>query len=174
VANLAVYRTDVKNLITYNSAFNLANINKAQLTGGEAGLKWNFEDGWFTNAAFGYVQPIAEGQNGKNDSELTRRPRQAFNVSAGLQRPKYGFSAEITTKSEAKDYNLNYPIGGYAVGNLHGYWQALSNVRVFANVENVTDRKYPVALAGDGTFGSTLSYYLAARRQATLGVTINY
>lgn len=174
VANLAVYRTDVKNLITYDTAFNLANINKAQLTGGEAGFKWNFEGGWFTNIGYGYVQPIAEGQNGAKDSELTRRPRQTFNASAGLTRPKYGFSAEITSKSEAKDYNLNYPIGGYAVGNLHGYIQALPNVRVFANVENVTDRKYPVALAGDGTYGSTLSYYLAARRQATLGVTVNY
>jgi vitamin B12 transporter len=174
VANLSVYRTDVKNLITYDKAFNLANINKAQLTGGEAGLKWNFEGGWFTNVAYGYVQPIAEGQNGKKDSELTRRPRRTFNVSTGLQRAQYGFSAEITTKSEAKDYNLNYPISGYAVGNLHGYIQAMPNVRVFANIENVTNRKYPVALAGDGTFGSTLSYYLAARRQATLGVTVNY
>lgn len=172
--NLAVYRTNVKNLITYDTAFNLANINKAQLTGGEASLKWNFNGGWFTNVAYGYVQPIAEGQNGASDSELTRRPRQTFTASAGLERTQYGFSAELTTKGQAKDYNLDYPIAGYAVGNLHGYWQALSNVRVFANVENVTNRKYPVALAGDGTYGSTLSYYLAARRQATLGVTINY
>lgn len=172
--NLAVYRTDVKNLITYDNTFNLANINKAKLTGGEVGLKWKIGGGWFTNLDYGYIQPIAEGQNGKSDHELTRRPRQTFTASAGLQRPTYGFSAELTTKSAAKDYNLNYPIGGYAVGNVHGYWQALSNVRVFANVENVTDRKYPVALAGDGTFGSTLSYYLAARRQATLGVTVNY
>jgi len=174
VANLAIYRTDVKNLITYDTAFNLANIDKAQLTGGEAGFKWSFEGGWFTNVAYGYVQPISVGQNGASDSELTRRPRQTFNASAGLALPNYGFSAEITSKSDAKDYNLNYPIAGYAVGNVHAYWQALSNVRVFANVENVTDRKYPVALAGDGTYGSTLSYYLAARRQATLGVTINY
>ncbi len=174
VANLAVYRTNVKNLITYDTAFNLANINKAQLTGGEAGFKWNFEGGWFTNVSYGYVQPTAEGQNGAKDSELTRRPRQTFNASAGLALAKYGFNAEITSKSDAKDYNLNYPIAGYAVGNVHAYWQALSNVRVFANVENVTDRKYPVALAGDGTYGSTLSYYLAARRQATLGITVNY
>jgi vitamin B12 transporter len=172
--NIAVYRTHIKNLITYNSAFNLANINKTQLTGSEAGLKWNFAEGWFSNIAYGYVQPIAQGQNGASDRELTRRPRQTFTASAGLQRPRYGFNAELTTKSDAKDYNVNYPVSGHAIANVHAYWQALSNVRVFANVDNLTNRKYPVALAGDGTFGSTLSDYLAARRQATLGVTVNY
>lgn len=172
--NLAVYRTEVKNLITYDSAFNLENIDKARLTGAEAGLKWKLPTGWFTGVNYAYVQPIAEGINGTKDSELLRRPRQSFTASAGLQQPAYGFSAELTTKSQAKDYNANYPIKGYAVGNLHGYWQALPNVRVVANIENFTDRKYPVALAGDGNFGSTLSYYLAARRQASLGVTVNY
>lgn len=172
--NLAVYRTDLKNMINSDSSYNLVNIDKARLTGAEAGLKWKLPSGWFTGMNYAYVQPIAEGLNGMKDSELLRRPRQSVTASAGLQLPAYGFSAELTTKSKAKDYNSSYPVKGYAVGNLHGYWQALPNVRVVANVLNFTDRKYPVALAGDGMYGSTLSYYLGARRQASLGVTVNY
>jgi vitamin B12 transporter len=176
VANLAVYRTDVKNLITYDTAFNLANIDKAELTGGEAGLKWKFAEGWFTNVAYGYVQPLAKGQNGASDTELTRRPHQTFNASAGLQRPQYGFSAEITTKSDAHDYDSQVPpVAGNAVVNLHGYLQALPNLRLFANIENLANRKYHTALAGDANYGDPVtSYYLGARRQATLGVTVNY
>ena len=96
-------------------------------------------------------------------------------ASAGVQLAQYGFSAELVSKSAAKEYDALYPTAGYAIGNLRGYWQALPNVRLFANVENITDRKYATALANApfGGFGS-LSQYLAPSRQATLGVTVNY
>jgi len=178
--HLSVYRTNTKNLIagvfdpvTYISQYQ--NINKAKLTGAETGLKLKLDNGWFVSGNYDYVQPIAEGQNGAPDSELLRRPRQSVTGAAGLQLAQYGFSAEIVAKSRAKDYSPAYPTPGYAIANLHGYWQVQRNVRVFANIENVTDRKYPTALAGApfGGFG-TLSHYIAPGRQATLGVTLSY
>ncbi|AXI02050.1 TonB-dependent receptor plug domain-containing protein [Aquirhabdus parva] len=179
-ANLAVYRTNIDDLITliYNPAtFKSQNQNvaKTKLTGAEAGLKWKLDSGWFASGSYAYVQPIKEGQNGSSDSELLRRPRQTLTASAGLQLPQYGFSAELVSKSQAKEYDESYPTSGYAIGNLRGYWQALPNVRLFANVENFTDRKYATALANApyGGFGS-LSQYLAPRRQASLGITLNY
>ena len=179
-ANLAVYRTNIDDLITliYNPAtFKSQNQNvaKTKLTGAEAGLKWKLDSGWFASGSYAYVQPIKEGQDGSSDSELLRRPRQTLTASAGLQLAQYGFSAELVSKSQAKEYDESYPTSGYAIGNLRGYWQALPNVRLFANVENFTDRKYATALANApfGGFGS-LSQYLAPRRQASLGITLNY
>lgn len=179
-ANLAVYRTNIDNLISsvYNPVTKTSknlNVAETQLTGAEAGLKWTLDTGWFASASYAYVQPLKINQNGGNDTELTRRPRQTFTASTGLQLAQFGFSAELVSKSQAKDYSADYPTAGYAIGNLRGYWQALPNVRLFANVENFTDRKYATALANApfGGFGS-LSQYLAPRRQATLGVTVNY
>lgn len=179
-ANLAVYRTNIDNLIKsiYNPATfksQWQNIAHTKLTGAEAGLKWKLDNGVFASTSYAYVQPIQEGLNGSADSELQRRPRQTLTASAGLQLAQYGFSAELVSKSEAKEYDSAYPTAGYAIGNLRGYWQVQKNIRLFANVENFTDRKYPIALANApfGGFG-TLSQYLAARRQATLGLTVNY
>ena len=179
-ANLAVYRTNIDNLITQvfdpvTFKFQNQNIAKTKLTGAEAGLKWKLDSGWFAATSYNYVQPIKEGQNGASDSELQRRPRQSLTVATGLQLAQYGFSAELLSKSAAKEYDALYPTSGYAIGNLHGYWQAMPNVRLFANVENFTDRKYATALANApfGGFGS-LSQYLAPGRQATLGLTVNF
>jgi vitamin B12 transporter len=177
--NLAVFRTNTKNLIAtvYDANFlaQYQNINKAKLTGAEAGLKFKLDSGWFINGNYTYVQPLAEGQNGAPDTELKRRPRQSLTGSAGLQLAQYGFSAEIVAKSNAKEYDANYPTQGYAIANLRGYWQVQNNVRVFANIENVTDRKYPTALANAPFMGfGTLSRYVAAGREATLGVTLSY
>ena len=172
-ANLAVYRTNIDNLITsvYDPALfksQWQNIANTKLTGAEAGLKWKLDNGLFASTSYAYVQPIKEGLNGGADSELERRPRQTLTASAGLQLAQYGFS-------EAREYDPAYPTRGYAIGNLRGYWQVQKNVRLFANVENFTDRKYATSLANApfGGFGS-LSQYLAPRRQATLGLTVNY
>ena len=179
-ANLAVYRTNIDNLITsvYDPALfksQWQNIANTKLTGAEAGLKWKLDNGLFASTSYAYVQPIKEGLNGGADSELERRPRQTLTASAGLQLAQYGFSAELVSKSEAREYDPAYPTRGYAIGNLRGYWQVQKNVRLFANVENFTDRKYATSLANApfGGFGS-LSQYLAPRRQATLGLTVNY
>lgn len=179
-ANLAVYRTNIDNLITQvfdpvTFKSQNQNVAKTKLTGAETGLKWNLENGWFAGANYAYVQPIKEGLSGKPDSELLRRPRQTLTASAGLQLAQYGFSAELVAKSQAKDFSANYPTAGNAIGNLHGYFQVQPNIRLFANVQNFTDRKYATALANApfGGFGS-LSQYLAPRRQATVGITVKY
>lgn len=179
-ANIAVYRTNIDNLITQvfdpvTFKSQNQNVAKTKLTGVETGLKWNLENGWFAGANYAYVQPIKEGLSGEPDSELLRRPRQTLTASAGLQLAQYGFSAELVAKSQAKDFSANHPTTGNAIGNLHGYFQVQPNIRLFANVQNFTDRKYATALANApfGGFGS-LSQYLAPRRQATVGITLKY
>jgi len=179
-ANLSVYRTDVTNLIT--NVFNpvtfmsqYQNINKAKLTGAEAGLKWKLDSGWFAGLGYAYVQPLALGLNGAKDTDLLRRPRQSLNLSGGFDNKAYGFSAEITSKGQAKEYDPGYPTPGYAVGNLHGYWQFMPQVRVFANILNVTDRKYSTALASaPDAYGDPLSRFLAPGREFSAGVTLKY
>lgn len=174
--NIAIYRTDIDNLIASNplNHYKYYNIDKSKLTGAEAGLKWKLDSGWFVSGNYSYVQPIAIGQNGKADSDLIRRPRQGFNAAAGLQLNSYGFSIDLVSKNNAKDYLPAYGTPGYLIGNLHAYWQADANVRVFANIANVTDRKYGTAVAGVPPFDGALSYYIAQRREATLGVTLSY
>ncbi|MEX7494908.1 TonB-dependent receptor, partial [Acinetobacter baumannii] len=61
------------------------NIDKASMRGGEIYANWNRDD-LFIKSSYNYVKAI----NDETDQELSRRPRQSFTVSTGLQNEHYG------------------------------------------------------------------------------------
>lgn len=166
-AYASVYQTRVEDLISYNSSFKLENIQKAKLTGGEAGLKW-VHDGWFGNLEYAYVQPKNETTN----NELTRRPRQTATLAAGWDNGIYGASASLVAKSRAKDYSPQYPTPGFVSVNLHAFYQYSPQVRAFANIQNIGDKSYKTALYNAAVTGA--EYYIAAPRLATAGISLSY
>lgn len=176
---LSAYRTHIKNLInvicvsTCNGdwvntfpVYQNVNTDKAKLTGGEAGLKWQL-DGWFSNLEYAYVKP-------KDDTtklDLLRRPRQTVTFGAGWSNGSVGLSGSLVAKSRAKDFAegaslTNTP--GHLTGNINAFWQVSPYVRVFTNVENIGDTTYKTAYDGGGV------YYIAAPRLATAGITLSY
>lgn len=173
---LSVYHTNIDNLIStvcvavcngdwVNTfpVYQNININKAKLTGGEAGLKWQ-QNAWFVDGEYAYVQPTNE----ETDQDLLRRPRQTVTVTAGWDNSIYGVSASLVAKSRAKDFSAADPTPGFVSADLNGFYQYNPNVRVFANIRNIGDTNYKTALSNVG------EYYIAAPRQATAGITLSY
>lgn len=171
-AYISAYQTKIKNMFNSvclttsdcnNYIFHMVNIDKATLTGGEAGLKWQFHQ-WFTNAEYAYVSPI----NDETKEDLSRRPRQTVTLSAGWDNQIYGVSASLVAKSKSDNSIYDdVKIPGSVSGNLHIYWQATPYAKLFANVENIGDTTIKTAYGSGG-------YYIAAPRLATAGVTFSY
>ena len=163
----SAYQTKIDDLIA-GVAGKLQNINKAKLTGGELGLKWQ-EDAWFASTEYAYVQP----KNDKTDQDLLRRPRQSMTVTAGWNNGQFGISGSLVAKSHSKDV-ADYPstvlntTPGYVVGNLNTFWQLNSNARVFANIQNIGDTHFKTSYYGSNV------YYNALPRLATAGITLSY
>lgn len=163
---LSVYQTSVKDLISYNNNFQLENIQKAKLTGGELGIKWA-KDAWFAHAEYAYVQPKNESTN----KELTRRPRQTATLSAGWDNGTMGASVSVLAKSKAKEFSASNPTAGFVSTNLNGFYHINPHVKVFANIQNIGNTGYKTALYN--TMPS-VEYYVAAERIASAGITLSY
>ncbi|RZA01640.1 MAG: TonB-dependent receptor, partial [Moraxellaceae bacterium] len=112
----SIYQTQVKNLINPDPVtYQMVNIDKAKLMGGEVGLKWQ-QDAWFSNLEYAYVQPKDE----KTKKDLSRRPRQSATLTGGWDNSIYGLSASLTAKSSSDNSGYdNVKIPGYFTANLN-------------------------------------------------------
>ncbi len=163
-AYASAYRTDVKNLINTDPVtYQMVNIDKAQLTGGEVGLKWR-QGAWFADAEYAYVQP----KDDKTKQDLSRRPRQSATLTGGWDNGAYGLSASLTAKNSSDNSAYDeVKIPGYFTGNLNGFWQVNPATRLFGNIKNITDKQHKLA------YGSG-AYYVASPLLATVGITLSY
>ena len=116
---LSLYTTKVDDLIDYNAnnGYKFGNVNEATFEGGETYLAFQ-QDQWFAKAAYNYVKAT----NDITHKELSRRPRQSFTLTAGLQNEVYGLSGTLSSKSSAKDYQQDTP--GYVTVDFNGIGRA--------------------------------------------------
>ncbi|XID74274.1 TonB-dependent receptor plug domain-containing protein [Alkanindiges sp. WGS2144] len=163
-AYASVYRTNIKNLINPDPVtYQMVNIDKASLTGGEAGLKWQ-QDAWFGSAEYAYVQPKDKATR----EDLSRRPRQIATLTGGWDNTVYGLSASLVAKSRSDNSAYDdIKIPGYLSANVNAFWQVDQHVRLFTNLKNITDTKYKTA------YGSG-AYYIASPLLVTAGITLSY
>lgn len=160
---LSAYYTKVDDLIATGSNGLLTNIQEATYQGGELYLSWQQND-LFTKATYSYVK----AQNEETNQDLTRRPRQGFTLTTGLQNEIYGISASLVAKSKAKEWNKNYSTPGYATIDLNAFWNVNPNLKLFTNIQNVGDVEYQTAYQDKGY------YYVNGGRLASAGVTFRY
>ena len=164
---LSIYHTEIDHLIDYASTapWTLDNISEARMQGAEAFTKWVMDD-YFFKAGYHYVKAMNEAK----DSELTRRPRQTFTFSTGIQNQVYGLSASLVAKSNAKDWSTTQITPGYATVDLHGYWNINPKLKLFGNIQNIGDVHYKAAYEGsiEGV------YYIHGGRLASVGLTIQH
>lgn len=168
---LSMYKTEIKNLIATNSTFannintsTYENIDKAQFTGGELGVKWN-QNNLFASAQYAYVKT----KNKATALEIAYRPKHTGTVVLGYDDGQYGVNTAITARSDAKVANSANAgkLAGYATIDVNTHWQINPNIKLFANVQNIGDVQYPVVW----NFGN---WYVHGGRQANLGLTIKY
>lgn len=171
--SISAYQTKVKNLITTNSVFNpvtystvanYENVNKAEFTGGEVGLKWKQQD-LFLSTEYAYVKT----ENKESGLEIAYRPKQTLTLTTGLENTVYGISASLIARSSSNAQNSANPqkVPGYTTVDLNAYWNINPNVKVFTNIQNVGDVDYKTVY----NFGN---WYVDGGRQASVGVTFRY
>lgn len=164
-ANASFYYTKVKNLIDSNTAYQYINMNKANMQGGELGLKWQ-NDQLFTSAQYAYVKTEDE----ETRLELIRRPRQTLTLTTGYDDGVYGVNASLVARGTAKAQNVpnSLKVPGYATVDLNAYWNARPNLKLFTNIKNIGDVQYKAVYSSQNT------WYVNSGRQASVGVTLSY
>lgn len=172
-AYLSAYKTDVKNLITQSTTLDSTahistttyeNLNKAQFSGGEVGVKWKQQD-LFLSTEYAYVKT----ENKESGLEIAYRPKQTLTLTTGLENTVYGISASLIARSSSNAQNSANPqkVPGYATVDLNAYWNINPNVKLFTNIQNVGDVDYKTVY----NFGN---WYVDGGRQASVGVNFRY
>lgn len=98
---------------------------------------------------------------------LYRRPRQTINLNVGIDVCK-GLNVNLGVQSISKRYESVYmsaPIEmpAYYIWNLYGTYTITKNIRVFADIKNITDEKY-----------SEIRGYNSRRVNFMSGVSVNF
>ena len=164
-ANASVYYTKVKNLIGANELWQYVNIDDANMTGGEIGLKWK-KNQIFASADYAYVKTEDESTG----FELIRRPRQTFTFTTGYDDGTYGVNTSLIAHShanaQARQNSIKVP--GYTTIDLNAFWNVNPNIKLFTNIQNIGDVKYKAV------YSSTDTWYINGGRFASAGVTFRY
>ena len=164
-ANASMYYTKVKNLIGANESWQYVNIDDANMTGGEIGLKWK-KNQIFASADYAYVKTEDESTG----FELIRRPRQTFTFTTGYDDGTYGVNTSLIAHShanaQARQNSIKVP--GYTTIDLNAFWNVNPNIKLFTNIQNIGDVKYKAV------YSSTDTWYINGGRLASAGVTFRY
>ncbi|MFU8925945.1 TonB-dependent receptor plug domain-containing protein [Acinetobacter puyangensis] len=139
------------------------NVDKAKMQGGEVYAKWEGEN-LYVNFGYSYVRAKDESTG----EDLSRRPRQKASLTAGWADNHYGLSTTLigVSSSDNSSYDT-VKIPGYMQMDVHTYFNINQYIKLFANVKNLWDNKFPTA------YGSG-SYYINGGREASIGVTLKY
>jgi vitamin B12 transporter len=147
--SLSAYKTDIKNLISTTSSYTAAtntttstyeNINQANMRGGEIGVKWA-QDHLYLSSEYAYVKT----ENEQTKREIAYRPRHSFSLSAGYDDGTYGVNTSVVAHSTANAQNSanSVKVAGHATVDLHAFWNVNPNLKLFSNIQNIGDVRYP-------------------------------
>ena len=187
--DLGLFHTDADddiifiNSVTLNRAF-FANVGQTRRQGASAraDVKWHgvtaYVNYTYTDATFqtGYVESAGSNPVADPNGNISVHPGDAL---PGVPRSivKMGLDADITESWHAgldgqlqsgqylfgDEANLTPRLPGYFTLNVHTSYDVTPNVQVFANAQNVLDRRYYTF----GTFSPTSSVFLAQAPTAT-------
>jgi outer membrane receptor protein involved in Fe transport len=171
------------NSVTLNRAF-FANVGQTRRQGGSGRIDFKtdriaaYVNYTYTNATFqtGYVEAGGSNPDADANGDITIRPGDEL---PGVPRSviKFGLDGVITKAWHAgvdgqyqsgqylfgDEANLTPRLPGYFVMNLHGTYDITPWFELFANVQNVLDRRYYTY----GTFSPTASVFLLQAPNAT-------
>lgn len=102
------------------------------------------------NYTFLGVEELTQSRKTFNDTtyeNLLRRPHHSFNLSIGFQ-PTTKLFASVSLKSVSKRYDTggfmseDVLLDGYSLLNAHAEYKIRSAVKVFVDIQNITDKKF--------------------------------
>lgn len=138
----SVYRTDIKDAIASDQNFIPQNIATARIHGFEATLQQELF-GWQGQLGVAFVDP----RDRDTGHTLNRRARRTLNLD--LDRAFGDFAVGATWQAVSSSYddpNNQYELAGYGLLALRSSWQATSELKLEAKVDNLLDKDYQRAL----------------------------
>ena len=165
--SLSAYKTDIKNLIAYSYGYpnsTYENINKAKISGGELGLKYNHGD-YYAMAQYGLV----DAKNKETDLTIAYRPKHTGTLTLGYDDGVVGVSTSVIARSDAFANSANtIKVPGYTTVDVDAHWNINPYVKLFTNIQNIGNVEYKTANYSGN------QWYVNGGRQANLGVTFKY
>jgi vitamin B12 transporter len=166
----SLYRTDVEDLIAWGGR-RMGNVNHARINGFEASAARELL-GWQANLGVSIIDP----RDRESGRALPRRAKRTLSLDLDRQFGAFGVGATWQAFSQRFDdgpVNASFQserstIPGYAVLDLRTSWQARSELRWEAKLENVLDKDYHQALY-QRTFADLDSVY-GYREQGRTGL----
>ncbi|GBL60905.1 b12 family TonB-dependent receptor [Pseudomonas citronellolis] len=168
----ALYRTEVDDLIAWDSASNMPqNIAKARIDGFEASLAREVL-GWQANLGLSIIDP----RDRDSGHTLPRRARRTLSLDLDRQFGAFGVGGTWRALSNSYADAANQDrLGGYGVLDLRGSWQFSETLRWDLKLQNLLDRDYARASYQRPTdpmgFPSETLHYKEAGRTALLALT---
>ncbi|MGL4317994.1 MAG: TonB-dependent receptor domain-containing protein [Pseudomonas sp.] len=138
----SLYRTDIKDAIASDQNFIPQNIATARIHGFEATLQQELF-GWQGQVGVAFVDP----RDRDTGHTLNRRARRT--LSLDLDRAFGDFAVGATWQAASSSYddpNNQYELAGYGLLGLRSSWQATSELKLEAKIDNLLDKDYQRAL----------------------------
>ena len=134
-----LFFTKIDNLIASDANFMLQNIDKAEITGIEAGYSfvapvWSFR-------ATGILQ---NPENRANDTTLLRRAEESASFSLVRNIGRHQVGADLKLVGSRKDFG-DQNLAGYGLTNLTGRFAFSDQWGIYGRIENLFDRDYTAA-----------------------------
>lgn len=160
--SVAIYQTNVDDLITYDASINAPNnLDAARLRGAEATLATHIA-AWDIQSALTLLDPENRAAGANYGKVLPRRAERALRIDADRRIGAYTFGATWFGASQRYDDLANtIELGGYATVDIRGGYALAQNWLLQARVANLFDKSY-----------QTASYYNQPGR--TLDITLRY
>lgn len=118
------------------------NLSRVRIYGAEARADWQLAPGWRVDGALAW----ARGSDQKTHEPINSI--EPARLSLGLLHDAGSWGAEGRVRAAARKRRIDESVDtffhtpGYAVADLHAWWQLAKQVRVTASVTNLFDRKY--------------------------------
>jgi vitamin B12 transporter len=141
-AELAVYATQVRELIAYEASVQRAeNIDEALVNGIEASIGWRNQSWAFSGNATGL-----RTENEATGERLLRRAPFTFNLTGDYTPGRWGFGADLSYVAARDDFDINTfgrkTLDPYTLLRLRANWQATEALRLTLRLENAFDTEY--------------------------------
>ena len=141
-ASATIYHQKVRDLIGYDDAFNVMNINKARIDGLSLSANQHFD-----NLNVGGSMDIQSPKDEKLDKLLVRRANRHASLYANYTLGDWRFGAETIASSIRYNNSTNSSsLGGYAVLNATVDYKLAKDWSVQARANNILDKEYALGL----------------------------
>ena len=143
----SVFRTEIDDLITYvvDEGMNM-NVDEATIDGVELTGTALDVDGWRLQASATWLDPVAKGSDGAEDTKLPRRPQRKLTFDFDRQIGLGSLGVSVRHEGRRFDDAANEQrLNEFTLIDLRVGYELSRNVRVRASIDNVGDQEYETA-----------------------------